>query len=120
MVALVCQSRQIIEQDWTGLPFKLVPVLYAQLKDLPPDFFGLEEFSGNFLQTSMSQLIEHSAESPSGLQARVAKLQEMLTRDLGFIPRPTEEQQLDCLAQGQAESDEELPMVVDCEEKYLF
>ena len=58
LVILLSQCKQAIIQTHKDLYFRLIPVLYAQIEQLPDDFFYAELSKDNFICKSMSELIQ--------------------------------------------------------------
>ena len=77
LLCLVSTCREAISNG-DSLYFKLVPVVYSQLEELPIDFFVSEELAykgNNFIQYSVTELIVNSRSAPANIKARVDKLQ---------------------------------------------
>ena len=81
------------------LYFRLVPVLYAQIEQLPEEFFATDpELAGknNFVGKSMHDLITTALEpevSPA-IRKRLLKLQGLLVRKFGFKPVQSEQERV--------------------------
>lgn len=94
--------------------FKLIPVIYSQLEQLPEDFFSAEMTQDNFISTCMKDFIlecEHGGVDKR-LQLRVNKLKTFLIEKFKWAPAKTEEQRLVEKLEGvqlESESDDELP-----------
>lgn len=76
LLCLVSTCREGIASG-DGLYFKLIPVIYSQLEELPFDFFVSEDLAykgNNFIQFSATELILNSKSAPANVKARVEKL----------------------------------------------
>lgn len=59
MLRFVCESRLLIESNWNNLTFDLVPILYSQIEELPPEV--LSEWNGNnHVQYCLDELYQNS------------------------------------------------------------
>ena len=91
-----CQQA-LVKDPTQELFFHLVPVLYAQLEQLPKDFFTAELSQNNFISSCMHNFIyncRHVMEVDRRIRDRVQKLQQLLVRDFGFKPPQSEESRL--------------------------
>jgi A1 cistron-splicing factor AAR2 len=76
LLCLVSTCREAIASG-DSLYFKLIPVIYSQLEELPIDFFVSDELAykgNNFIQFSVTELILNSKSAPTNVKARVEKL----------------------------------------------
>lgn len=82
------------------LYFKLVPVLYVQIEQLPEEFFSEDpDMAGknNFISKSMHDLMTNVMEEPTvnkAIKNRLLKLQSLLVQKLGFKPIQTEQERV--------------------------
>ena len=67
LLILLCGCREAMVTSYRDLYFKLVPVLYAQIEQLPQEFFAETE---NFISRSMTDFIQTSLEPEVSLQIR--------------------------------------------------
>ena len=76
--------------------FTFIPVVYAQLCELPKDFFFDDMSQDNFIQECMGQFIWNIEQSQISLRVkkRITKLKQMLVKDFKFIPLLSDEQRL--------------------------
>ena len=83
--------------------FKLIPVFYAQLEELPTEFFATDsvEYKGNFLAFCLNELHYNSFDMSNlndqvsvNIKNRVAKLIEMCTREFSFKLDKSDEQRV--------------------------
>lgn len=86
--------------DMKDLFFKMIPVLYAQLQQLPSNFFEDGEWApeqnNNFLAISVNNLF-HLCEDKqvcSKIANRIRALKQMLQKQFGFKPSLTESEKL--------------------------
>jgi A1 cistron-splicing factor AAR2 len=95
MIVLVSSCRNAIDDSsFEELWFCLIPTIYAQLKELPKDFFFENLSENNFITDCMSQFIWNCEESSSlamRVKKRVEKLKKMLVDDYKFIPFQSDE-----------------------------
>ena len=88
---LICGCRDAMsDPKLKDLYFRLVPVICAQLDQLPQEFFNndtdLFASDTNFISRAMHDLIATAMDGEVSLQIRnrVLKLQELLVLKLGF------------------------------------
>ena len=103
---LLCGCREAMATTRRDLYYRLVPVLYVQIEQLPEEFFaennegesGLVASSkeNNFIYRAMNDLIQTSLEPEVSLmiRKRMQKLQKLIVDKFGFKPVQTEEQRV--------------------------
>ena len=64
LLVLISQCRKAISTSHKDMYFKLVPVIYAQIEQLPEDFFNAELSRDNFISKCMHDLISSVCEDP--------------------------------------------------------
>ena len=105
LMMLLCGCREAMATTRRDLYYRLVPVLYVQIEQLPEEFFvennegesnQLSSKANNFIYRAMNDLIEASLEpevSPM-IRKRMQKLQQLIVDKFGFKPVQTEEQRV--------------------------
>jgi len=100
LVVLLSGCRAALaDASLKDLYFRLVPVLYAQIEQLPEEFFAEDpELSGNknFISKSMHDLLTTALEPEVSvaIRKRLLKLQGLLVQKLGFKPVQSEEERV--------------------------
>lgn len=83
--------------------YRLIPVLYAQIEQLPEEFFAENTQTdtkgcnnNNFISRAMNELIQTSLDPEVSVQIRrrVAKLQQLLVDKFGLKKVKTEEERV--------------------------
>ena len=90
LIVLISSCKSALEDhSLEDFWFFLIPAIYAQLKELPKDFFFENLSENNFITDCMSQFIWNCEESTIlavRVKKRIEKLKKMLVDDFKFIP----------------------------------
>ena len=84
---LICGSRRAMsDSKLKDLYFRLIPVVYVQVEQLPDEFFSENDAENNFITRCMHDLIANALEPEvcQPIRARVQKLQGLLVTKFGF------------------------------------
>lgn len=97
MMVLLCNCQSaMVSPHSNELFFQLVPVIYAQLEQLPKDFFVSELSQNNFITSCMHNLIQNcrTLQVERKIMDRVYRLQQMLVAEFAFKAPQSEEARL--------------------------
>ena len=107
LLVLICHCQQALISDQTAqLFFEFIPVVYAQIEQLPIDFFTVELSKNNFITACMQTFIfncdhVYADKVELRIKQRAKKLESMLVKQFFFKPLKSEETRIQKMLQQQ-------------------
>jgi len=118
LLVLICSCEELVKKE-PNIYLDFIVIFYEQLKQLPEDFFRDALTSKSFIKFCLQNLYEFIQDEKvcEKLKKRSEKFFKLLKEQFKF--EPDREIEIQNYVLGKGECDEDMPQIVDLNEKFI-